>query len=70
MTVQAGLCQTRLETTLLVFPRGGSFICTCGISRFISQFGLLWFKVVQILVPDVKQSAMHAKQRFDLLSVV
>ena len=26
MTVQAGLCQTCLETTLLVFPRGGSFV--------------------------------------------
>ena len=24
--VQAGLCQTCLETTLLVFPRGGSYI--------------------------------------------
>ena len=26
MTVQAGLCQTCSETTLLVFPRGGSYI--------------------------------------------
>ena len=26
MFVQAGLCKTCLETTLLVFPRGGSFI--------------------------------------------
>ena len=26
MTVQAGLCRTWSETTLLVFPRGGSFI--------------------------------------------
>ena len=26
MTVQVGLYQTRSETTLLVFPRGGSFI--------------------------------------------
>ena len=26
MTVQAGLCQTCSETTLLVFPRGGSNI--------------------------------------------
>ena len=25
--VQSGLCQTCSETTLLVFPRGGSFIC-------------------------------------------
>ena len=25
-TVQAGLCQTCSETTLLVFPRGGSFV--------------------------------------------
>ena len=27
MPVQAGLCQTCSETTLLVFPRGGSFEC-------------------------------------------
>ena len=26
VTVQAGLCRTLLETTLLVFPRGGSFV--------------------------------------------
>ena len=26
MLVQAGLCRTCLETTLLVFPRGGSFV--------------------------------------------
>ena len=26
VAVQAGLCQTYSETTLLVFPRGGSFI--------------------------------------------
>ena len=26
MLVQAGLCQTCSETTLLVFPRGGSFV--------------------------------------------
>ena len=26
MTAQAGLCQTCSETTLLVFPRGGSFV--------------------------------------------
>ena len=26
MLVQAGLCQTCSETTLLVFPRGGSFL--------------------------------------------
>ena len=26
MLVQAGLCRTCLETTLLVFPRGGSFL--------------------------------------------
>ena len=25
--VQAGLCRTCSETTLLVFPRGGSFVC-------------------------------------------
>ena len=28
MLVQAGLCQTCSETTLLVFPRGGSYIAT------------------------------------------
>ena len=27
MTVQAGLCRTCSETTLLVFPRGGSYFC-------------------------------------------
>ena len=27
MTVQPGLCRTCSETTLLVFPRGGSFTC-------------------------------------------
>ena len=26
MIVQSGLCQTRSETTLLVFPRGGSSV--------------------------------------------
>ena len=26
MAVQTGLCQTSSETTLLVFPRGGSFL--------------------------------------------
>ena len=26
VTVQAGLCQTCLETTLLVFPRGGAYV--------------------------------------------
>ena len=29
MTVQAGLCQTWSKTTLLVFPRGGSFVTRC-----------------------------------------
>ena len=30
VTVQPDLCQTCLETTLLVFPRGGSFVnCEC-----------------------------------------
>ena len=28
VTVQPDLCRTRLETTLLVFPRGGSYITT------------------------------------------
>ena len=27
MLVQAGLCRTCSETTLLVLPRGGSFVC-------------------------------------------
>ena len=29
MLVQAGLCRTCSETTLLVFPRGGSYILSC-----------------------------------------
>ena len=31
LTVQAGLCRTWSETTLLVFPRGGSFGCIKGL---------------------------------------
>ena len=30
VTVQAGLCRTCSETTLLVFPRGGSILCLLG----------------------------------------
>ena len=32
MTVQTGLCRTWSETTLLVFPRGGSYLSTLVIS--------------------------------------
>ena len=40
VTVHAGLCRTCSETTLLVFPRGGSFVaitktCPCNIQRFL-----------------------------------
>ena len=31
MLVQVGLCRTYSKTTLLVFPRGGSFLVTIGI---------------------------------------
>ena len=36
IAVQAGLCRTRLEATLLVFPRGGSFIVDCVAGQFFS----------------------------------
>ena len=50
MTVQAGLCQTCSETTLLVFPRGGSntlkahcfnTTCICSNSVFQQSFCFL-----------------------------
>ena len=31
--VQVGLCRTCSETTLLVFPRGGSFICKLMVTK-------------------------------------
>ena len=34
MTVQAGLCRACSETTLLVFPRGGSLIDNSSMSIF------------------------------------
>ena len=34
--VQVGLCRTCLETTLLVFPRGGSFVII--VSLFITDY--------------------------------
>ena len=47
MLVQAGLCRTCWETTLLVFPRGGSFVYTMAstfhaISCIISRNNLFW----------------------------
>ena len=39
MTVQPDLCETCSETTLFVFPRGGSFVCFscyCPCQQFIS----------------------------------
>ena len=41
MTVQAGLCQTCSKTTLLVFPRDGSYVCityVCTTITFLSGF--------------------------------
>ena len=40
MTVQAGLCRTWLETTTLVFPRGGSNNFAVALHVFI-DFGIL-----------------------------
>ena len=39
VTVQPGLCPTCSETTLLVFPRGGSILCT--FHDLVSRFSLL-----------------------------
>ena len=40
MLVQVGLCRTCLETTLLVFPRGGSYV-DLGISIYLASVFLL-----------------------------
>ena len=42
MTVQAVLCQTCSETTLLVFPRGGSNLLNCS-KAFLGVNGMLHF---------------------------
>ena len=61
MLVQVGLCRTCSETTLLVFPRGGSFLCHMlvfchtkkqGFSGLISE-QLLYTNLCQILSNDL-----------------
>ena len=47
VTVQAGLCPTSLETTMLVFPRGGSFITKLSLFSTVIWF---WFGVAQLLI--------------------
>ena len=47
MTVQPDLCQTSSETTLLVFPRGGSIISEQDL--YFSGFAILYFKPISLL---------------------
>ena len=53
MTVQPNLCRTCSETTLLVFPQGGSFVY---LSKIIFYFQILGDKVRLIKRTQLKRS--------------
>ena len=51
--VQAGLCRTCSETTLLVFPRGGSFAAVCIHSkyrRYIRKYTTISTKTIKHVI--------------------
>ena len=45
--VQVGLCRTCSETTLLVFPRGGSNVCFINTSTYSNSIMILMFCTVR-----------------------
>ena len=49
MLVQAALCRTCSETTLLVFPRGGSFVYSVCLSVVIAMFAVVYAGLVVVL---------------------
>ena len=61
MLVQPGLCRTCSETTLLVFPRGGSFVCIRFIQ--IKLLLIIWFNLMQIKVSSVNARIENKKYK-------
>ena len=54
--VQVGLCRTCSETTLLVFPRGGSNLLSDWLQPVVNQFG--YFFVIQFYYADQTVSVL------------
>ena len=75
--VQAGLCRTCSETTLLVFPRGGSFMCfvmtTLACKPWYNNDDVQYLLLTQLLFTEIRvilsdngtycAKCMHLKQR-------
>ena len=55
VTVQVGLCRTCSETTLLVFPRGGSYITSFSATFYLHDT-LVMPKIVDVLSASVSKS--------------
>ena len=60
MTVQPGLCGTCSETTLLVFPRGGSFAFSFRV--VVMATGLYSFKWMAAYEEDKQRIKMKKRQ--------
>ena len=58
--VQAGFCWTWSETTLLVFPRGGSYCCALIISGLVglSPFGCLLITSLTFVIYEAASNVM------------
>ena len=62
--VQLGLCQTWSETTLLVFPRGGSYICSQCCKCSLQTKNILHFKLLSGCLFGMDQFEFYFKDRF------